>query len=175
MISGFLPEGEIHSRAGGSAAPYEMGHDPGRYPLARIVAAAEMASHGGRPSFSDPDAAVRYWAAQGYLIRGEVDDALRAAAKDSSPCVRAVAAEALGRYGNEQDLQIAVAALMPMADVRNSGVFVALAAVTALDAIGRKAAAALGDLARLPREAVGVDVRYQSYLRRLIEKAISNL
>ena len=105
------------------------------------MAAAEMASHGGRPSFSDPDTAVRYWAAQGYLIRGEVDDALRAAANDSSPYVRAVAAEALGRYGNEQDLQIAVAALMAMADVRNSGVFVALAAVTALDAIGRKAAA----------------------------------
>ena len=139
------------------------------------MAAAEMASHGGRPSFSDPDTAVRYWAAQGYLIRGEVDDALRAAANDSSPYVRAVAAEALGRYGNEQDLQIAVAALMAMADVRNSGVFVALAAVTALDAIGRKAAAALGDLARLPREAVGVDARYQSYLPRLIEKAIGNL
>ena len=40
---GFLPEGEIHSRSGAST-PYEMGHDPQKYPLERILAAAETAS-----------------------------------------------------------------------------------------------------------------------------------
>ena len=40
---GFLPEGEIQARAGADA-PYVMGHDGKRYPMKKIVAAAELAS-----------------------------------------------------------------------------------------------------------------------------------
>jgi uncharacterized sulfatase len=39
-----LPEGELHSRSQGST-PYELARDEARYPLKRIVAAAELASN----------------------------------------------------------------------------------------------------------------------------------
>jgi arylsulfatase A-like enzyme len=171
---GFLPEGEIHSRAG-TDAPYEMGHDPFRYPVSRVMDAADQATRGGRSSLSDQDPAVRYWAAQGYLVRHEVDDMLRAAVKDASPYVRAIAAEALGRYGNEQDAQMAVATLMEMAAADKNGVFVSMAALTGLDALDGKAAGVKGAIAKLPQEAEGVDARYKSYLPRLIEKTLAEL
>ena len=68
---GFLPEPEIHSRSEGST-PYDVGHDDKKYPLARIVAAAELAS-GLKPdavpelkkALADADSAVRYWAQWG--------------------------------------------------------------------------------------------------------------
>jgi len=74
---GFLPEGEIQARAGADA-PYVMGHDGKRYPMKKIVAAAELASS-LRPGveqqlvrlMSDHDNAVRYWGAMGLLMRGE--------------------------------------------------------------------------------------------------------
>ena len=74
---GFLPEPEIHSRAKGST-PYEVGHDPTRYPLERIMAMADLASRlepAALPelvsALKDDDSAVRYWAALGILMRGQ--------------------------------------------------------------------------------------------------------
>ena len=171
---GFLPEGEIHSRAR-NGAPYEMGHDPARYPAARVMDAADRASRGERPSLTDPDSAVRYWAAQGYLVRREVDGALRAAMKDPSPYVRAVAAEALGRYGSGQDARAAVETLLELADAGRNSFFVAMLAMTGLDAMDAKAAAAKDVIGKLPREGEGVHERYKSYLPRLIEKTISDM
>ena len=40
---GFLPEGEIHARSEGTT-PYEMARDPQKYPLKRIMAAADIAT-----------------------------------------------------------------------------------------------------------------------------------
>src|SRR5262245_51441492 len=40
---GFLPEDEMHARAGG-LTPYEMAHDERKYPLKRILETAELAS-----------------------------------------------------------------------------------------------------------------------------------
>ena len=172
---GFLPEGEIHSRADQSA-PFEMGHDSTRYPVTRVVDAADQATRGtGRPSLSDPDAAIRYWAAQGYLVRREVDDALRSAVKDQSPYVRAIAAEALGLHGNEQDVKIAVGALMAMAAVDQNGVFVALAAFTGLDALDGKASSAREAISKLPTETNSGASRYKTYLPRLVEKTLADL
>lgn len=100
---GFLPEGEIHDRSKGST-PYEVGHDPAKYPVERILAAAELASM-LRPDalpelkklLDDDDSAVRYWAATGLLMRGREAvassrAALERALKDDSPCVRIPAA-----------------------------------------------------------------------------------
>ena len=171
---GFLPEGEIHSRAG-ATAPYEMGHNPTRYPAARVMSAADLASRGGRPSLADPDAGVRYWAAQGYLVRHEVDDTLRAVMKDPSPYVRAVSAEAAGRYGNEEDTKAAVLTLLEMASADKHGFFVAMAALTGLDAIGARAGLEKRSVDNLPLEAQGIDGRYKSYLPRLIENIQSRL
>ena len=40
---GFLPEGEIHARSA-RTTPYDMAHDEAKYPLDRIMQAAELAS-----------------------------------------------------------------------------------------------------------------------------------
>jgi len=108
-------------------------------------------------------------------VRGQVDDALRAALKDPSPYVRAIAAEALGRYGSQDDRKAAVEALMAIADPTRHGVFVSLAALAGLDAMDTAAAGVKDAIAKLPPEAQGVDARYQSYLPRLIEKIIGGL
>ncbi|HVW36091.1 MAG TPA: sulfatase-like hydrolase/transferase, partial [Pirellulales bacterium] len=118
---GFMPEGERLARSHGSS-PYDFGHDDDQYPFARVWAMAELASMLKpealpklKQALVDADAAgsdsaVRYWAALGILMRGEsgVESAhaeLTRALSDASPYVQIVAAEALGRYGNEQDLQ----------------------------------------------------------------------
>ena len=141
----------------------------------RRQAAADLASRGGRPLLTDREVAVRYWAAHGYLVRREVDDALRTAMKDPSPYVRAVAAEAAGRYGSEADAKAAVAVLLELASADKNGFFVALAALTGLDAMGIRAGAAKHAVGKLPLEAAAADGRYQTYIPRLIEKIQSGL
>src|SRR5205085_3904012 len=103
---GLLPEDEIHRRSRGST-PYDYGHDRAKYPLERILAAAELASSLGagdvpalRKLLADEDGAVRYWATMGLLMRGAkaVGDAREDLLKrldDDSPSVRVAAAESL--------------------------------------------------------------------------------
>ena len=97
-----------------------------------------------KSALSDTDAAVRYWAVLGHLMRGT--DAVHAdqaqliqALDDSSPDVRIAAAETLGRYGNEIDLSRALAVLQDHADWSKHDVFTAVAALNAIDALGAKA------------------------------------
>ena len=102
------------SRSAGST-PYEYGHSDA-YPLEAVFKAASAATDLGADPFdrvlealADEDSAVRYWAAVGFLARGERAvrphaAALRGALEDESPHVRVVAAEALGRYGSDADL-----------------------------------------------------------------------
>lgn len=179
---GFLPEGEIHARSKGST-PYEMARTAA-FPHAKIVAAAEAASN-GKASVSalskglkDPDSAVRYWAAQGLLARGEggINGELRAALGDSSPYVRCIAAEALGRYGTKQDLEKALDTLMELAPADRNGVFVSILALNALDALDGKAAPRKAEIGELPKEAApGTPQRMTSYVPRLIEKTLKDL
>lgn len=148
---GLLPEGEMHARAEGST-PYEMGHDPKRFPVERILAAADLASS-GRPdataelqkAMADPDCGVRYWGTMGALIRGaeevtKTQASLRKAMKDQSPHVRIAAAEALGRYGLEEDLQSALDLLIGLADSEKNNSYIAIHALNAITALGKKAA-----------------------------------
>jgi uncharacterized sulfatase len=176
----FLPEGEIHSRGQG-ATPYELARDETRYPLTRIVAAAELASNlepGAltelKKLLSDPDSAVRYWAALGLLIRGQAalagnDDALRAALDDTSPHVRIVAAEALGRHGREGDLGPALTVLRELAPPEKNGVLVSMAALGAIEALGEKAASLRDFVRGLNPNGPSPDARYNSYVPRLIQ------
>jgi len=170
---GFLPEGEILSRSRGSS-PYEMGHDDARYPMRKIAAAAEAAASTEPlpPAlFTDPDSAVRYWAAVGSLIRRTVPRALVA---DPSPYVRVVAAEALGRYGSEADAKKAVAMLAEMAPPDKNGAFVSMMALNALDYIGAKAKSALPVIESMAKEDKNVDARYRGYCARVIEKLLAD-
>ncbi|MEW6304621.1 MAG: sulfatase-like hydrolase/transferase [Verrucomicrobiota bacterium] len=183
---GFLPEGEIHSRAEGST-PYDIGHDDAKYPFKRVFETAEAASllkaaalPQLKKALKDGDSAVRYWGALGILMRGKsgVDKAaaeLRAALKDASPYVRVVAAEALGKFGGAADSQAAVAVLVGLAPIDRNGVFVSMAALNALDELDGKAKSALAAIQALPQKAKGVDARMNSYVPRLIEKTVADL
>jgi arylsulfatase A-like enzyme len=177
---GFLPEGEIHERSQGTT-PYDMGHDPAKYPLERIFKTAELASGieaEGTPglikSLEDPDSAVRYWAALGLLMRGQAGvaagrDNLRSELADPSPYVRIVAAEALARYGDATDLGLALSVLEKSADWSENNVFTAMSALNALDETGDKAADVWTRLRRSPAKGQSPHARYAEYVQRLLE------
>jgi arylsulfatase A-like enzyme len=177
---GFLPEGELFSRAQGGS-PYDMGHDQSKYPFQRVFDTAELASMLKseavpvlKTALKDGDRAVRYWAALGILMRGQggvesAHDELVAALKDASSYVRVSAAEALGRYGNEADLKLALAVLVELGPMDKNGVFVSLAALNALDALGNKSAGAVAAIKTFPPKASVPDARYDSYVPRLLE------
>jgi arylsulfatase A-like enzyme len=177
---GFLPEGEMHARSAGTT-PYDLGHDDAAYPLQRILSTAELASNVQSDAvdrltaaLKDPDSAVRYWAALGILMRGQ--PALRAARQpivaallDDSPYVRIVAAETLARYGDADEQQRGLDALIALAGPRVIKVFTAMAALNALDEVGPRGAAAKAQLRQSPPPNAPVHERYSSYIPRLLE------
>ena len=176
-----LPEGEIHSRSEGST-PYEMAREETRYPLRRIVAAAELASHlepGALPELNrllaDSDSAVRYWAALGFLMRGQAavastEDALSSALNDASPYVRIVAAEALGRHGRESARASALTVLRELAPPEKNGVFVSMSALAAIEALGERAASLHDFVRNLNPNGPSPDARFNSYVPQLIQE-----
>lgn len=140
---GFLPEDEMHRRAK-NRTPYEVGKDD--FDVERIIGAAELASDtrqadDGRlkKAIQDKDAAVRYWGVVGIYGRGknavtEERSSLAALVQgDAAPCVRIVAAEALGKYGDNRERKLAIDALLPLTSLRTNDVFVSLQALNALD------------------------------------------
>jgi uncharacterized sulfatase len=184
---GLLPEGEIHARSKEST-PYEMGHDPKKFPAERILAAADLASSGQpgvtkqlETAMHDPDAGVRYWGAMGVLIRGAAEvqkthGSLQDALKDTSPHVRIAAAEALGKYGSGDDLKTALDVLIGLADSVKNSSYIAMHALNALDALGKKAAPLKDRLRSLttidPKSPARVN---QEYTTRLVSRLQSNL
>lgn len=183
---GYLPEEEIHSRPKDSTA-WEMARDPQKYPLERIMDAAELASSRNPDStprlrilLADGDSAVRYWAAQGLVMRGapSVDAAgaeLHRALQDDSPSVRIAAAEALGKFGSDSDLEAALPVLLAAANVEQSGIFQAVPALNALDEMGERARPALSVIRKLPRKASNIPPRMGDYAQRLLEKTLADL
>ena len=182
---GFLPEAEIHSRAGDDS-PYEMGHDDSRYDFDTVFQAASAASRKGKKTteklaelIKSEDSAVRYWAAMGYLIRGKNGvrkgrEALVAALEDKSPSVRIIAAEALGRYGRKREAKRSAEVLMQYADPAKNGIRHSMLALNALDVIGEHAnphKEAIGDFARIDPKA---NSRMRNYANRLIDHILSD-
>jgi uncharacterized sulfatase len=184
---GFLPEGEMHTRDP-NVSPYEMGHDPAKYPLEKIFAAAQAASSLKKEDvpklledFNDEDNAVRYWAAMGLLMREKdgVDAGrkqLNKALSDEAPYVRIAAAEALGRYGTDEEAARSLAVLMPLANVQESSAYLALAALNAIDYMDDRAKSAEAAIAALPMQAKGMPDRVGSgYLKNLQGKILRDL
>ncbi|HRY50213.1 MAG TPA: sulfatase-like hydrolase/transferase [Candidatus Paceibacterota bacterium] len=177
---GFLPEGEIHERSQ-NRAPYEMGHDRRQYPMEKILRTAELASDLFFPAepelvraLHDKDSAVRYWAAQGLLIRGPGavgfgHTRLSQALDDPSPYVRVVAAEALAKFGKPTDLDAALKVLGLLADPQKNGVFVSLPALIAIDQLGSRAAPLWPGIRTLPRQDPSAPNRVNEYPGRLID------
>jgi N-sulfoglucosamine sulfohydrolase len=107
--TGLMSEAEMHLRAEGST-PYETVHDEKRYPVRRILDAAELVGRGGQnvPALikllKDSDSAVRYWAVVALEALGpqakEATEALTDVLTDVSPNVRFAAAGVLCRTGS---------------------------------------------------------------------------
>ena len=183
---GFLPEGEIHSRSKGST-PYEMGRDGKKYPFEKIRAAADMASSMRKDDLpkitkllEDQDSAVRYWGALGLLMQEKAGvkhgkDALTKALQDSSPYVRVIAAEALGKHGSKKDLKSAIKVLGETADPVKNGCFPSMLAMNAIDHLDDKAQSLLSQIQSMPRTPTEVDKRFQGYVGRLVETTIKEL
>jgi arylsulfatase A-like enzyme len=174
-----LPEGEIHSRSQGTT-PYDLARDNARYPLARIFDAADLASRLDpaalpqlRTLITDTDSAVRYWAALGFLMRGQAgvtDGAavLRAALADPSPFVRIVAAQALAAHGSAADLTAALAVLRELAPPDKNGMLVSMPALSAIEALGPKAASLTELVRTMSPKGPSPDNRFDGYVPRLI-------
>ncbi len=183
---GFLPDPELHARAGGGA-PYDLGRDDSRYPLAAIVEIADLATRPDVPAVPEltaalghSDSAVRYWGAVGLLARGgsavgAARPALRLALGDASTSVQVSAEEALGRFGAEEDLTPALDLLLARANLDDNDLFTAMQALNALDYLDDRAAGAIEAIRALPREQAGMRRQFQSYVPQLIDKVLADL
>ena len=183
---GFLPEGEIHSRAKGST-PYEIARDSKKYPFEKILAAAELATSLKKKDLpkiadllTDNDSAVRYWGTIGLLTHKKSGTKVFAkelvnALNDKSPYVRATAAEALGRYGSKNEQILAVKTLGELADPIENGCFPSMLAMNAIDHLDNKAKPILSRIKSMPRTPEGVDKRFQGYVGRLIDTTVKEL
>ncbi len=176
---GFLVEAEMHRRAEGTTI-YEMGHDRAKYPLEKILDMADVASMMKpdvldqlKAGLKDSDGGVRYWAAMGYLMRGEKAvrkgrSDLRAVLEDESPSVRIVAARALGQYGNKADLELALAVLKELAPPDKNGAYVSILDLNAVDALGEKAAPLWDMIKKMPTKDPKAPGRPNGYVSRLV-------
>ena len=182
---GFLPEGEIHSRSAGSN-PYDMARTD-KYPYKRIFLAADMAS-GLSPwatktlinYLRDKDSAIRYWGAMGLLMRGKkglsmTGKYLEKALHDDSPYVRVVAAETLGKFGNQDQVTQAVNILGQIADPIKNGCFPSMLAMNAIDHLDEKAKSLLPIIESMPQVPEEVDKRFQGYVGRLVKTTTEEL
>jgi uncharacterized sulfatase len=180
----FLPEREIHARAEG-ATPHAMARDEAKYPLAKILAAAELASgldstataELARLLRADPDSAVRHWGALGLLMRGESAvreqaDVLRGALGDASADVRITAAQSLGLHGGDADLQAALDSLAGLVAPQDNGVLTAMPALAAIEALGERAKPLHARIAAMAVDGPSPDGRYDSYVPRLVANIV---
>jgi arylsulfatase A-like enzyme len=125
--------------------------------------------------FGAVEPAVRYWIGVG-LIRDEAEGVavgrvwLHQSLADESPSVRIVAAEALGRFGNNEDLALALPVLLEHANAEQHGVYNAVAALNAIDRLGEKADSIRDQVAKLPRKDPKAPERTAAYCDRLIQK-----
>ncbi len=177
---GFMPEGERFARAGEHSL-YDFGHDDQQYPFAAVFEAAETASMldpaavpALKQMLTARDSAVRYWAALGIMMRGKpavvaARDELLAALRDDSPHVAIAAAHALGEHGTDEDLKRVLPFLIDHADGSRHDVFVAIAALTVLEAMKNKVAPFAMRIKALPNDVPVPDARYKPYVPRLLE------
>lgn len=175
---GFLPEAEIHARAG-RGAPRDALATDGAYPLARVMAAAETASRldlGAVPQLQaylkDGDSGVRYWGVMGALMRGPaampaMREGLVAALQDPSASVRIAAAQTLARQGSPADLPRALDTLRACADPTRTSAFAGIAALNVIDELGEKAQPLLGFVRSMEVRDPNTPSRNNDYVQRL--------
>lgn len=108
---GFLAESDQRERSAGTT-PSEMARRTDRYPLEKILDAAELVGRTDAVArqielLADADAGVRYWAAVGLRAAGNAAaparEALAKALTDPAPAVRIEAAGALAALGDSRE------------------------------------------------------------------------
>ncbi|HEV3029717.1 MAG TPA: sulfatase-like hydrolase/transferase, partial [Planctomycetota bacterium] len=177
--AGLLPESEMLERAKGGAIT-SMTRDDARYPIARILEAAELASRRDETSvpqlierMKDSDAAIRYWAAVGCSVRGNqaapAIAALGGLQNDPSSCTRIAANEALVRLGQTIGLDRLVSEL----DVPGGDALAALDALASLGGMAKPAKAAIQ--ARLQKSLAGQGRANGETGPRLVDLAAADL
>lgn len=174
-----LPEGEMHARAE-AGSPYDLARDETKYPFRRILEAADRAARDDaeidslRRLLADEDSAVRYWAVQGFLMRGgeavgAAAPALRDALQDSSAYVRIAAAHALAKHGARADVDAALTVLKTHANPGSAGFFPAFAALGAIDDLGERVAPLWEHVRSINTDAGVPHPRYRTYLPALVK------
>jgi arylsulfatase A-like enzyme len=180
-----LPEDDMHVRAKNST-PYQVGHDRKNCPLGRVLEIAQLASAGRGnvaallKALNDDDAAVRYWAATGLVIRGREAvlsnvAALRPKLQDKAPSVRTAAAEALATFTDGEDRKKAMAVLLELGNVKNHGYYVAVQALNAIDATEKNAAPYIDAIRNLPIEDLSIHERMKGHIRDLVQHIVSRV
>ena len=117
----------------------------------------------------------------GLLIRGEEAVADQAATllslveEDQAAPVRIAAAEALGRYGADEDQAAALAVLIDYANAENHGLYLAMQALNAIDYMDERASSVRDDVAGLPDRDPDAHQRLGNYIMRLKEKILADL
>lgn len=193
--TGFLPESDLARRCAGST-PYDMRTEEARYPLERILPAAELVGAGPAARdeqvrlLGDSDPAVRYWGAVGLRDLGA--DARPAAAvlekaiDDPSPPVRIEAAAVLVSLGEHpRAIEVLAKDLEGCASGGGGGggggdLDAALRAARALQLLGERARTALPAMRRIlalaaSREDDPVDGDPWMFLRFTLEPAVGAL
>jgi hypothetical protein len=167
---GMVGEYEMHRRAADST-PYEFGQDENRYPLARILPVAELASRRQAANLpqllellQDDEPAVRWWAALGLVMLGDAarsaEDPLRQLLRDPSPLVRIAAAEGLYQFGDVQQAREAL-----VAELAHETPFIRLQALNALYRMGSDAQPAVPAI----RQASMEGIFPAEFLNRMVE------
>jgi HEAT repeat protein len=157
-----------------------MARQPEHYPQDRIAKAADFVGRGPETLprqielLSDPDGAVRYWAAVGLRALGEeaasAEAALAEALDDPSPCVRIEAAAAIAGIGRpERALPVLTAEL---GSERGDAV---LQAARALELMGEQARPAIGELRAALQSPPAKAQPLGLFIRFSLETALSNL
>jgi uncharacterized sulfatase len=150
---GFLPEAELHVE--GRA-----------YDVARVKRMADRAAslEGPPPAegLRDGDSAVRYWAVLGHIMRQKSAGMMT---EDASASVRAVAAEAVGCFGEAGDARAAAEALLELGDASKHGVYVAMLALNGMAAMGDRLPADIRAKVKLLPD--GGKGRGEGYVRNL--------
>jgi HEAT repeat len=187
---GLLTEAEFHQRAdAANVTPYELGQDPKRFAVDRVLAATDLASSSASDVttelaqfITDPDSGVRYWGVTGVLIRGsaavkEAHAALATALQDPAPSVQIAAAEALGRYGEDpNDVPSAMGLLLKLGNCMDTNAYVAILALNAITALGDKAKPYKDQIISLPKVDPKSPTRVnREYVSNLIDRFTSTL
>ncbi len=171
---GLLPESDMMRRSEGST-PCEMARAEGKYPLARIRAAAVLVGRGEKALsemtrlMDDGDAAVRFWAATGLGSLGEKArpsaEVLRRALEDDSPAVRMAAAESLVRIGRPDGV-------MPVVQeaVSHDSEWIRLRAANVLERLGERARPAVPQIRQALENTAGL-----GYANRLFTTILEKL